>query len=128
MASLTPSALRYGRDVVIAEKVSPTARMRAISGISSAERSVDIPLAVPPLVVMADPVADRLDVGKVAHDHVAEHDMLLHDLLLLGREAAGLAEHGVGDADLSDVVEEAGDPDRADGRLIEPERSARKTA
>ena len=52
------SALRYGRVVVIAEKASPTARIRATSGISSPASRVEVAVAVPALVVMADAGAD----------------------------------------------------------------------
>ena len=65
-----------------------------------------------------------LDVGQVADDHVAERDVLLDDRVLLLGQRPGLAQDLVGDADLADVVEEPGDPDR-DDHLREPGRAAR---
>ena len=58
---------------------------------------------------MADAGPDGLDVRQVPDDHVAEHHVLLDDLVLLGRELAGLAQDVVGDPDLPDVMEQAGD-------------------
>ena len=92
-ASSTSSALRYGRVVVIAENASATARIRAMSGIASPARSVEVALAVPALVVVADAGPDDLDVRQVADDHVAERDVLLDDRVLglgqLARACAG---------------------------------------
>ena len=66
--------------------------------------------------------------GQVADDHVAEGDVLLDDVVLGRGQAAGLAQDRVRDADLADVVEQAGDVDRADELLVEAEPSARKSA
>ena len=63
---------------------------------------------------MADPGPDDVEVRDVAHDHVAEGDVLAHDRLLVGGEAARLAQDRIGDPDLADVVEQ---PGHADGLL-----------
>src|SRR6185503_18418997 len=75
---------------------------------------IEIALAVPPLVVMTDTGSDGIKVREVADDHVAEGDVLLHDRVLALGEATRLAEDGVRDADLADVVEPPGDLDGAE--------------
>ena len=74
---------------------------------------VEVAVAVPALVVVADPGPDDLDVREVADDHVAEGDVLLDDVVLGRGQLAGLAQDRVRDADLADVVEQARDMDRA---------------
>ncbi len=98
-----------------------------MSGMSLAGQPVEIAVPVPALVVMADAGADEVDVGQVAHDQVAEADVLLDDVVLLGGQLAGLAQDAVRDADLADVVEQPGDADRLDevglgGRSVRPGR------
>ena len=79
-------------------------------------------------MVVADAGPDELDVRQVADDHVAERDVLLDDLVLVGGELARLAQDVVGDADLADVVEEAGDAGSSRMKSgSSPSRSARKT-
>ncbi len=78
-------------------------------GISSAFQAIEIALAVPALVVMPDAGPDQLDVRDVADDRVAEGDVLLEDVELLGGQLAGLAQEMVGNADLADVVEKTGE-------------------
>ena len=75
---------------------------------------IEIALAVPSLVVMADAGSDGVEVREVADDHVAEGDVLLHDRVLGLGQATRLAQDGVRDADLADVVEQPGDLDGAD--------------
>ena len=70
---------------------------------------VEVAVAVPALVVVADPGPDELDVGQVADDRVAQRDVLLDDRVLGVGQLAGLAQDRVGDADLADVVEQPGE-------------------
>ena len=72
-------------------------------------------------MVVANAGADLVQIGEVAHDHVAERHVLLDDVVLRRRQAAGLAQDVVGDPDLPDVVEETCRLDRADGVCVEPE-------
>ena len=119
MASSVSSALRYARDVVMAEKASATAMIRAIKGMASPASPIDIAGPVPALVVVADARADQVGVGQVTHDQVAEDDVLLDDLVLVVGQGARLAQQMVRHADLADVVQQSGQPDRPDGRLVE---------
>ena len=119
-APATAGARRVRRSVGEGLAVRPTRRHRR-EGIGDREDPGDerdvlagepgqVALAVPALVVVADAGADVVDVGHVADDEVAERDVLLDDLVLVRRQAAGLAEDVVRDADLADVVEERRDP------------------
>ena len=83
---------------------------------------VQVAVAIPALVVVADAGPDDVDVGQVADDQVAERDVLLDDRVFLGGQLAGLAQDRVRDADLADVVEQPGDPDGGDQlvRQLEP--------
>ena len=83
--------------------------------------AIEVALAVPALVVVTDPGPDDLDVGQVAHDQVAERDVLLDHVVLVRAERAGLAQDVVRDADLADVVEQTGDADGVDEVALEPE-------
>ena len=95
-----------------------------------AGEAVEIAATVDPLVVVPDAGSHGVDVGDVADDHVAERDVLLHDLELLVGQLAGLAQHLVGDADLADVVEQARDPDRLElrGRDVDPPGEEQRVA
>ncbi len=84
-----------------------------MSGISSDAEPMEVPVPVPALVMMADAGAHDLDVRQVADDRVAERDVLLDDVGLGLGQATGLAQDAVRDADLSDVVEQPGQSDRA---------------
>ena len=106
------SALRYGRVVVMAENASPTARMRATSGMSSPASRAD----------SHDRPSARGGGGRrlgsarrwqVADDHVAERHVLLDDRRTRRRSAPGLAQDVVRDADLADVMEQSGHPQDA---------------
>ena len=66
--------------------------------------------------------------GQVADDQVAERDVLLHDVVFGGGQRAGLAQDVVRDADLADVVEEAGDADGRDDVGIEAEATGQEDA
>ena len=72
-----------------------------------------VALAVELLVVVehaGQEVGDRLQAGE---DAVADLDVLVDVLELLGGERPALAQDGVADADLADVVEQAGEVDVA---------------
>ena len=68
-----------------------------------------------------------VDVGQVADDQVAQRDVLLDRLELVGGEPAGLAQDRVRDADLADVVEQPRDVDRPERPSSSPSRRPRKT-
>jgi len=85
-----------------------------MSGMSAPARRVDVALAVPAFVVMANAGPNQIHVGQVADDHVAEDHVLLDDLVFLGRQLARLAQDVVRDPDLPDVVEQTRDADRVD--------------
>ena len=53
-----------------------------------AGQAIEVPVAVPSLVVMADAVPDDVDVGQVADDQVAERDVLLDDRASRRRSAS----------------------------------------
>ena len=63
--------------------------------------------AVPALVVVADDRHGAVQAPELADDPRALVRMALHELVLLVGETAGLAEDGVRDGELADVVEEA---------------------
>ena len=52
--------------------------------MSSPRERVEVAAAVPALVVVADAGADLVDVGQVADDEVAQRDVLLDGLVLVG--------------------------------------------
>ena len=74
------------------------------------------------------PARTCVDVGHVADDRVAQGDVLLEDVVLVRGELAGLRRIDVRDADLADVVQEAGELDRALRLVVEAHPLARKTA
>ena len=117
--------MRYGRLVVIAENVSATARIRASWRDVLAGERVEVPVPVPALVVVADAGADRVEVREVAQDRVAEGHVLLDDVELLVGQLARLAQDLVRDADLADVVEQPGEPQRAELVVGDPEARRR---
>ena len=67
------------------------------------------------------PGPDEVAVRQVADDEVAQGHVLLHDRELVVGQAGRLAQDAVRDADLADVVEQAGDPDRRHEIRLEPE-------
>ena len=67
----------------------------------------------------ADAGTDELHVGQVADDHVAEHDVLLDDLVFGLGQLARLAQDLVRDPDLPDVVQQTGHADVAMNRPAE---------
>ena len=80
-----------------------------------AAQALGIALAVPLFMVVERDLMRHalvLDVEQVAEgigdDPAADGGVLLHLLELLGREAAGLLQYRVGDADLADVVHRRG--------------------
>ena len=75
---------------------------------------MEVAAAVPALVVVADAGADRVEVGEVAQDRVAQRDVLLDDVVLPVGQLARLAQDLVRDPDLADVVEQPGQPQRAE--------------
>src|SRR5438093_7906002 len=64
--------------------------------------------------MVPDARTHEVEIRDVAHDHVAERDVLPEDGFLLRGQAAGLAQDGVRNADLADVMQEARDADRLD--------------
>ena len=77
--------------------------------------------AVPAFVVMEDALEDEGNGGNTSEDSVADLGMPADLGVLIGVEAAGLAEDVFGDADLADIVEQAGDAVELDLRLVEVE-------
>ena len=67
------------------------------------------------------PARTTSTLRHVAHDRVAQHDVLLEHAVLVGGQLRGLAQHDVRDADLADVVEQAGEVDRPAELLVEAE-------
>ena len=73
------------------------------------------------------PARTAVDVGQVADDHVAERDVLLDDCDFGLAQASRLAQDLVRDADLADVVEQAGHVAASRSRRrASPIRRARK--
>src|SRR5262245_24493504 len=87
-----------------------------------ARQVMGITAAVDPLVVRQHPGADVAQV-RVIEDPRAQLGMAAHLRPFLFRQLAGLLEHGVGDAELADVVQHAGGADALDARLRQAERA-----
>ena len=116
---LDGSALRYGRVVVMAQKASATARMRPMSGISSPSSPRGSRRPSQRSWWWRMPARTSSTFGHVAHDRVAQRDVLLEHRVLVGGQLRRLAQDDVRDADLADVVEQAGEVDRVAGLLVE---------
>ena len=81
---------------------------------------VRVPAAVPALVVVEDPGGDGLDAERVEHP-VADLRMAPEHELLRAGQRAGLAEDLLGDGELSEVVQAAGDAHQLDLLRLEPQ-------
>ena len=84
-----------------------------------AREAVDVASAVPSLVVVADAGPDELGVRNAADDRLSERDVLVEHAELVVGQLRRLAQHDVRDADLADVVEQAGELDRPLRLLVE---------
>ena len=73
-----------------------------------ARESERIPLAVEALVVGQHQPARLLEEGDVGKHAIPELGVPLHLYPLVGRQGAGLAQDGVGDGDLPDVMDQRG--------------------
>ena len=90
-----------------------------------AGEAVRIPRAVPALVVVQHPVGDRIDAEALEHA-VADLRVPLNDEPLGVRQRAGLAQDLLGDRELAEVVQAAGEPRQLD--LARPRaRAARRS-
>ena len=94
--------------------------IRAPSGISGPGRRSGYPRAVPALVVVQDPLGDRLDPEAVEHPESDLRVTLEHEPLGPGQRA-GLAQDLLGDRELAEVVQAAGEPRELDLLLVEAE-------
>ena len=95
--------------------------MRASSGMASPLQALGVALAVVPLVVIQDAGEQVLDRVEVGQDAVADDDVLLDVLELLVGQRPALGEDVVADADLADVVQQAGEVDVAQLVLLQAE-------
>ena len=86
-----------------------------------AAEAVGIAAPVEVLVVMAHPTCFLLELGR-RHDRVTDSHVAAHLSDLVGAQPPGLPEDPVGDADLADVVQQAGEPEPLDPVGVEAER------
>ena len=93
---------------------STTATMRAGQRDRLTAQPIRVAGAVPSLVMMTDRGRGVGELGHLAHQMLADHDVLAHDLPLVLGERAGLVQDVVGHGHLADVVQPAGEP-AADG-------------
>jgi hypothetical protein len=54
---------------------------------------IEVAVAVPTLVVVTDAGTNDVDVRQIAHDEVAQGNVLFHDLALVDGQGGRLAEH-----------------------------------
>ena len=87
--------------------------IRAPSGIRSAGRPVGVAGAVPALVVVQHPVGDGVDAEALEHPEADLRVALEHEALGLCQRRR-LAEDLLGDRELAEVVQRAGEPDQLD--------------
>ena len=87
-----------------------------------ARQAVRVAAAVPGLVVVADPRVDRRD-AEALEQPVADLGMLAQHDQLLVVERAGLLQDAVGDRDLAEVVQQAGEPQLLDRLVVEAQRA-----
>src|SRR6185369_6153260 len=79
---------------------------------------------IPALLVVANQRIDVFQSLDAADDTQPDLHVLLHHLLLVRRQPAGLVEDLLGDADLADVVEHGAIAQDAQLLLVEPEPAA----
>src|SRR5262249_61630061 len=72
-----------------------------------------VAVAVPALVMVEDPRGDRLDAERVEHV-LADLGMALEHLALARRQRPALAQDLLGDRELAEVVQLAGEADQLD--------------
>ena len=84
-----------------------------------AGEAVGIAGAVEELVMVKDDLLDAAEDAERLEDFCAEVDVGLHRLPLIGVERAALIEDGFGDADLANVVEDAGQANLLDFGVAE---------
>ena len=94
--------------------------MRAPSGIVVAAHPVRVAGAVPALVMVENPVGDRLDAEALEHAEADLRMALEHEPLGLA-EHARLAEDLLGDGELAEVVQAGREPRQLGLGLVEPE-------
>ena len=89
-----------------------------------APQSVRVAAAVKPFVVMADDRPYSPQEAQLAAEPIADHCVLLHQLVFVRRERPRLQEDRIGDADLPEVVKKAAARERRDVVLVEIQRAA----
>ena len=98
--------------------------IRAPSGISSPRQAVRVAGAVPALVVVENPVGDRLDAEALEHPVADLRVALEHHPLRLG-ERARLAQDLLRDRELAEVVQAGGEAGQLDLLVGEAEPARR---
>ena len=106
--------------MVIAANASATERIEASSGIAVPAQPAWISTPVGLLVVRDDPRREILE-RRALDEPRADLRMASHLVDLLVSERPGVTDDHVGDPDLADVVQEAGEPDARAALLVEAE-------
>ena len=101
---------RYGRSAINASQTSATARMRAWRESCGADQAQVVAAAVEPLVVRGGHRREVGEGGDPAEDLGAVARVLADHAPLLVGQLVGLVEDRVRDAELADVVQQAGAP------------------
>ena len=87
--------------------------MREQRNVLSAE-SIGIPGAIEPFVMVADDWPDAFQRAQRSAQAIADHRVLLHDVEFGGRQSSRFQQHGVGHANLTDVVQNSAAAQRLD--------------